>query len=383
MTGMTVLTDLAAAIDGLCAADPVGLADGETTQALHRQLARLEAVTTRAVAAFDAGRDWEADGARSVAAWLSVRCRLPVATCRRRVRLGRALRQMPVVEATWLAGDINGSHVGVVAEARTPATVEVFARDELVLVEQAATLGFRAFQRAVAYWSQLADPDGVEHTAAAQHDSRRLHLAQSLDGMWFLDGRLDPLSGAAVANALRRVEQELFDADWADAKARVGDAVSAKDLARRPPQRRADALVELAARAGAVPADARRPEPLFTVLVGYETFAGRICELADGTVVTPGRLTGWLAEGWVERVVFDGPDRVTNVGPRRRIFTGATRRAIEVRDRHCFHEFCDTPADHTQIDHIQPYAHGGPTTTDNGRPACAYHNRWRHQPHPP
>jgi len=141
--------------------------------------------------------------------------------------------------------------------------------------------------------------------------------------------------------------------------------------------------VELAARAGAVPAGARRPEPLFSVLVGYETFAGRICELADGTVVTPGSLVPWLGEGWVERVVFDGPDRVTNVGVRRRIFTGGTRRAVQVRDRECFHEFCDTPAEHTQIDHVQPYAAGGPTTTDNGRPACGYHNRWRHQPAPP
>jgi hypothetical protein len=105
-----------------------------------------------------------------------------------------------------------------------------------------------------------------------------------------------------------------------------------------------------------------------------------VCELADGTVVTPGSLVRWLADGWVERVVFDGPDRVTNVGRRRRIFTGGTRRAVQVRDRECFHEFCDAPADHTQIDHIQPYAAGGPTITDNGRPACAYHNRWRHQP---
>jgi hypothetical protein len=51
---MTVLADLTAALDGLCAADPAALAGGETVRALHRQLARLEAATTRAVAAFDA-----------------------------------------------------------------------------------------------------------------------------------------------------------------------------------------------------------------------------------------------------------------------------------------------------------------------------------------
>jgi hypothetical protein len=377
---MTVLTDLADAVAALCATDPAALGDGETIRALHRQLARLEAITTRAVAVFDAGREWEAEGARSAAMWIAVRGGLPVETCRRRVHLGRALRHMPAVEAAWVAGDLGAAHVGVLTAACAPATVEVFARDETVLVEQARSLRFRAFQRAVAYWCQLAEPDGVEQRAAAQHESRRLHLSQTFGGTWVLDGRLDPISGAVVADALRRVEQDLFDSDWADAKARAGEAVAARDLARTGPQRRADALVELAARAGAVPAGARRPEPLFTVLVGYETFAGRICELADGAVVSPGSLVPWLADGWVERVVFAGPDRVTNVGARRRIFTGATRRAVEVRDRECFHEFCDTPAEHAQIDHVQPYAAGGPTTTDNGRPACGYHNRWRHQP---
>ena len=101
----------------------------------------------------------------------------------------------------------------------------------------------------------------------------------------------------------------------------------------------------MARRSAAAPSGARPPEPLFTVLVGYETFAGRICELADGTVVAPGALVRWLPEAWVERVVFDSPDRVRNVGARRRIFSGATRRAVEVRDRECFSEFCDLPAE--------------------------------------
>ncbi len=128
-----------------------------------------------------------------------------------------------------------------------------------------------------------------------------------------------------------------------------------------------------------MPAGARLPEPLFSVLVGYETFAGRICELGDGTVVAPGALVPWLDQAWVERVVFEGPDRVKNVGTRRRIFTGATRRAVEVRDRECFHEFCDRPAEECEVDHVQPWAAGGLTVEANGRVACGYHNRRRHQ----
>jgi HNH endonuclease len=116
------------------------------------------------------------------------------------------------------------------------------------------------------------------------------------------------------------------------------------------------------------------------VLVGYETFAGRMCELASGTVVTPGSLLPWLTAAWVERVVFDAPNRVKNVGVRRRLFTGATRRAVEVRDRECYSEFCDVAAGACEIDHVEPYAAGGPTVDSNGRPACRDHNRNRHPP---
>ena len=250
-------------------------------------------------------------------------------------------------------------------------------------MDQARTLGYRAFARALAYWAQLADPDGTDRSAEAQHAARRLHLSQTFNGGWVLDGLFDPIHGAVLAKALGAIEQELFEADWAQARSRFGDNVRTSQLARTPAQRRADALVEMARRAMAVPGGARMPEPLFTVLVGYETFAGRICELADGTVVAPGALVRWLDQAWVERVVFDGPDRVKDVGVRRRIFTGATRRAVEVRDRECFHPTCEVAADRCEIDHVQPWATGGLTVESNGRAACGFHNRERHRPRPP
>jgi hypothetical protein len=372
-------TELVAAVDALGAADPAALADGETIQALHRQLERLNAVVTRATAAFDAGRAWEEEGARSASAWVAVRCNQPVAAARRRVQLGRALRHMAAAEAAWLAGDVGEAHVVLLAGARTPVTAEALARDQEWLVAQARQLPYRHFARAVAYWRQLADPDGADASAQAQLRARRLHLSQTFGGNWALDGRFDPVNGSILAGVLGRIEKELFEADWAEARDRLGEGVCVADLARTPAQRRADALVEMARRAEAMPAGARLPEPLFSVLVGYETFAGRICELAGGTVVAPGALVPWLDQAWVERVVFEGPDRVKNVGVRRRIFTGATRRAVEVRDRECFEEFCDLPAEECQVDHVQPWAAGGLTVDTNGRVACGYHNRRRHQ----
>ena len=373
------LGTLTAALDALCAEDPSRLADGESIKAVHRQLARLDAAATRMSAAFDASRSWEDDNARSAASWIALSTHIPKAAAQRRVRLGRALRQMDLVEKAWLSGDIGEAQVGLLARARTPKREETFTRDEELLVSQATTLRYGHFARALAYWCYRADPEGSEADAADDYKARELYLSDGMRFTKLLKGTFDPIGGSILADELARIEAELFEADWAEARARVGPDACVADLGRSPAQRRADALVEMARRSGAKPADARMPEPLFSVLVDYETFAGPICELANGTAVTPGSLLRYLDEAWRERVAFGSPARVIDIGRRRRLFTGAVRRAIQLRDRECFEDFCDVPADDCQIDHIEPYAAGGFTTQDNGRAACGPHNRNRHR----
>jgi hypothetical protein len=61
---------------------------------------------------------------------------------------------------------------------------------------------------------------------------------------------------------------------------------------------------------------------------------------------------------------------------RKRTFTGAIRRAIQVRDRHCQHASgCDVPAEDCDIDHITLYSEGGLTAQSNGRVGCPPHHR--------
>jgi hypothetical protein len=121
----------------------------------------------------------------------------------------------------------------------------------------------------------------------------------------------------------------------------------------------------------------RLPRPLITIHTGEGTFS-KMCELSDGTVIAPGQVVPYLCEGDIERIIFDSPSRVIDVGVRERFFTGALRRAIQVRDRHCQHASgCDVPAEDCQVDHKVRYTDGGPTTQDNGRCYCATHNRDR------
>jgi 5-methylcytosine-specific restriction endonuclease McrA len=81
--------------------------------------------------------------------------------------------------------------------------------------------------------------------------------------------------------------------------------------------------------------------------------------------------------------VFDGPSKVIDAGVRRRLFTGATRTAVLIRDRGCTHPSCDTPMDRCQVDHVHPYADGGLTTQDNGEGKCGFHNLLKGRTPPP
>jgi hypothetical protein len=373
---------LRGAIDALVDADPGSLADRDAIEELHRQLTRLDAVVTSATAAFEASGQWALDGARNASVWLATRCRLPRAEARRRVRLGRCLGELPATATAWRAGEITTTHVGALAARLRPPTAVALARDEALLVGQAATLRFEAFARALSYWESLADPDGTEDAEAARRARRDVYLEAGFSGMWLGQITLDAVAGAIVAGELERLELSHFDADRAEATERLGRDPAPAELARTPGQRRADALVEMATRSASVPADCRRPVPLFSVFVGYETLHGRICELAQGMALAPGALVAWLEEAQIERAVF-GPGARVEIGAHARLFTGATRRAIELRDRRCTHPYCDRPAYVCEVGHIVPYAQGGPTTQDNGRLLCGFHNRLRHARPPP
>ncbi len=350
----------------------------------QRLRSQLEAAEARLRARWDADRVWQGSGAKSGAAWLAREQRLPIQTTRQRVRHARALRTLPAVEAAWVAGEIDRAHLITLLGARTPRTKHQFDTDHKELLDSARTRGFVDFKRHCDLWEALVDPDGAEQGADDDRTAREVHLSQSFGGMWFGRMTLDPIPGDIVHGTLAMIERELFDADWADAKERLGRDPLVVDLARTPAQRRADALVEMATRARTAPPDGKRPRPLFTVLVGYETFAGPLLELFNRTTITPGTAARWLDGADIERILFDGPSRVIDVGAKRRFFRGALRRAIEVRDRTCFHPCCDEVPERPQIDHIHEHAKGGPTTQENARLGCDFHNRWRnHHPDDP
>jgi hypothetical protein len=370
------LAQLDAALDALAEVDPTDAGwsgIGALVQSLHARKNRLDAHVTRATGAFSMFGDPE--GARNTAAWLTWRCRMSRGAANAELRRAWACDRMPAVAAAYLAGEITSEHVQVLAKAQR-LSPEAFAKAEDELLDAAKSLRFTQFARHVEYFRQLAEPDVVEEEADAVFARRAVHCSRTFDGVVVLDGTLDAVGGTIVKDELERLEHQLFEADWADVRARLGDAATVADLARTPAQRRHDAMVLMAQQSRSL-GNANLARPLFTVHVGYETFAGRLCQLADGTVVTPGQLVPWLTDADVERIVFDGPSRVIDVGRRQRLFTGGARRAVEARDLECTHPSCDEPYQRCDVDHIQRWEHGGETNEENGRIRCPHHNPGR------
>lgn len=352
-------------LDELLAIDPVDTADDdlhEIVVAVQRQSHRLAAVRARLISSWEQRGIWSSDGSRSPGHRLARETSTSVAAGKTEVRRATALRSMPATTTALAEGALSPQHVDLLSGANMDRRRSLFEAHEELLVDQCRKLRFADATRAVSYWMQRADAEETEDEGDRLHESRGASAATTLDGMVDLRALLDPVGGATFLDELVRLTEQLRLQDVADG------------VVRTVTQRRADALVEMARRSRAASEGGPQPRPLVTVLVGEETLA-RICELATGTVVAPGQVIPLLSDADLERIVFDGPDRVMSVSRKRR-FTGALRRAIEVRDRRCQHPSgCDEPATRCDIDHVRPWIEGGETSQQNGRLYCWRHNR--------
>jgi hypothetical protein len=373
-----VLERLDEAIRAVAELDVDTLGDSELDDlviALQRARHRLAGVAAGPLARWDARGVWQSDGSRSAATRLARDANTATTTATIELRRARRLTDMPATTDAVCAGVLSMDHVDLFGRADQPHRHDLFVRDEAMLVGQCVTLRHRQAVRAVEYWMQRADGERGDSPAPRDADRSRLHASTTWKATVRLDGTLDKVDGAIVADELGRLERQVYLADVA------------AGVTRSNSERLGAALVEMATRSASTPADAQRPRPLFSVLLGDDTFV-RLCELGNGTVITPEVIVADLATADIETILFDGPFTVIAASPARS-FTGRLRRAIEVRDRHCQHPSgCDVPAQHCDVDHIVAWEAGGATSQFNGRMECRPHNRdaTKHdhgaQPHP-
>src|SRR3954469_24100939 len=276
-----MLERLDEAIDALNAVDLDSLDDAsldDLVVGLRERSSRLAAAEARLLARWDARMVWADDGSKAAGARLARDTESSTRTAYGLLRRARQLISMPVVADAFAAGSLNADVVDLLVRVNVPRRRELFARDEQLLVwECRAQLDESAVRQVLDKWAQAADNDLGYNPVERERDGRCFRAVRTLEGSIDLSGTLDRVEGTIFTDEHARIEHDLFQADWKEARAEFGEDCGADKLARTATQRRADALIEMARRSAACPTGARRTRPLLSVLVGYETFKGFLC----------------------------------------------------------------------------------------------------------
>src|SRR6266852_4467328 len=197
---------------------------GDDKIALQRIVNRVQAEGLRRLRRFDSGQGYAPSGALSARAWLRWQLNLTATTASELVAL-------PQTEQALAEGDISYRHVTLIAEAASQLGDKFEAEAETILVETAKEVCPWRLQRAIWHLKHCLDSDGVLSEANKAHDRRFLHMSQTLDGVYRIDGWLDAEGGTVLNTALNSV---------------MGPRLAGDD--RSAIERRADAAVELARR---------------------------------------------------------------------------------------------------------------------------------------
>ncbi|TFC22545.1 HNH endonuclease signature motif containing protein [Cryobacterium glucosi] len=259
----------------------------------------------------------------------------------------------------------------------------------------------------VAQWQAALDPDGVLPTEDLFEAKSNIGFGQLKNGLYpvkggvtpelfgvmntlfdaFLSFHARPAFPTAEEQALMDSGQMIPGAETADGESDTGpdlDVIEAELRERRADTRtggekRADilrALFEHAARDTDTPS---MGGSALTVMVHVNA-----ADLASGVGV------GWIdgveapvslktvhqriCDGGFQGVLFGEHNEVLKLGPERRYFNRAQRRAITARDGGCIIPGCKAPAHWAEVHHVKPWAQDGPTTVDNGVLLCWFHH---------
>jgi hypothetical protein len=327
--------------------------------------AHLDAATARLltlIREFDAQGGWAQQGCRSCAEWLSWRAGLDLGAARERVRVARALGELPQLAAALARGELSYSKVRALTRVATPET-----EARLLAVGQAGTTAH--VERIVRAWRRL-DRLAEAQEAAARHARRSLQVYPDEDGMVVVRGRVEPEVGAMLMRALDAAREVLY-------QRRRADGPEAE-----PPthgQQQADALALVAETALAQGLDPGNESERYQVVVHVDAAVLADPEqpgqsaLEDGLHVSAETSRRLACDATRVIMHHAGDGHVLDVGRRTRAIPPALRRALQARDRGCRFPGCGVR--HAQGHHIG-FARPGRRGPSPATPGGAHIHHW-------
>ncbi len=398
-----VLEGMHAALDEVLAM-PVGCWSREEIAEWHSGVqamrARIEAVCVDAAAVADAAGVASLEPkVRTLRQFTVVRTNGSGVEVGCDLRLSQWLTHFPALAEAFRSGAITRRHVEHVRAVDNPRTAKALRFHDSVLAEAGAACSWAGFEEVCERVVVYTDPDGLLRDERVRR--RGVSITTNADGMVTGSFCLEPISGAAVKNALEREAARLADCDE--------DPTHPEAKTRNHKQRLADALVNLvtkgalrldgtagaplvhvvmsqtvleetirraaAADAGVVPVD-EHGEPLGDDVGIDPTDPDQRCSLVDGTPLHPSTVVGLLGVATLRRIVLGAKGEVLDLGRASRLFPRHLKDALLAAGLgRCGTPGCDAPPAWLQADHIIPWSRGGPTATSNGQIRCAACNK--------
>jgi hypothetical protein len=307
------------------------------------------------IRAFDADELWAGPGLCSCAHWLNWQCGIGMNAAREKVRVARALAELPKISAAFRDGLVSYSKVRAMTRVATPGN-----EDYLLMIARHGTAHHvetlvRGYRRA----KKLNDPQFAE----LQHESRLFEYHWDVDGSLVFRGRLPAEVGAMLMKALEKaIECRSCE--------QLGDEAIA--------QRRADGVAGLAESfLAAGPADSSSAER-YQVMLHVTAEISGTGELEGGPAVTAETSKRICCDTSVTRIIEDGQGEPLSIGRKARVIPPAMRRALNARDRHCRFPGCNH-RHFIDAHHIRHWADGGETGLDNLVLLCRHHHRLVHE----
>ena len=320
--------------------------------------ARLNVATHRllcCVRQFDDLAGWHEQGAQSCAHWLTWRLGLDPGAAREKVRVARALGELPKIDEAFAAGKLSYSKVRAITRIATPANEERVL--EVALAATGAQLericrGFRS---------------ATETEVEASRD-RYVRARVLGSGLVKLEIVVSADEADLVLKAIEHTREGLSPAHDSSPRPSAADAMVHMATLQ---------LTGAAASAGAPAPD--RCQVVIHVERDLTASDGTLrAELEDGTHVSAETLRRVSCDGGVIMAVVDEKNQVLDIGRRTRAIPGAIRRALWIRDQGCRFPGCSNER-FLHGHHVEHWLHGGRTSLDNLVMLCSFHHRQIHE----
>jgi Domain of unknown function (DUF222) len=322
---------------------------------------QAELLCTRSITTLDRAFVRE-DGYPTISDWLAAKTHAGPNEGSIRVKHADLLSKLPLFREAAESGTIGIAHIHVLSRAITKKRLPFLLRDEHVLLEIAKSFTVANFSEAVTQWvAHCDDAVTAPESEDEQQDERRVQLTETLNGMWHLEGMLDPIAGSNLNAAINAAMPK-----------------PSEDDNRTVCQKRHDALNDLALEilGNEDRSEINGQQPHVTVHIDAGSGLAHINQRIYLSSVTRDMLlcNSITTSVWLKAngVPFDVGTPTSEI-PKR------NRRAVKARDGGCRFPGCGHPSRWTDLHHLKFREDGGTHEIENLVEFCRFHHRYTHR----